>query len=872
MTRSSNTRAFVITLACLALICGILFRRSFSPEQIIFANDGPLGALMCASGAMPAAFQGVWQDLNWIGVEVPSAVPNTSAGVWMGLGNNPVTFAKFNVPISLICLGLSLWLFLRQFGFGHAVCGLAAIAACLNMNTFSHAAWGLPTRCWTLASIFVALAALRSGMSSRPIPKALIAGWAVGNAIMEGFDVGAIFSLYVAAFALFTGLAMPGVLAKRAIQGVLRTGIVAVFAALVAAAALVTLVGTQITGIAGMEQSPEAKRQRWDMATMWSLPKLETTRLLVPGLFGYRMDTPEGGRYWGAVGQSPGVAQSRHSGAGEYAGVLVVVLAAFGLASAFRKKQNPWNDLERKTVLFFGGAALLSLLLAWGRHAPFYQIIYNLPWFSTIRNPIKFMHPFQMCLLVLFGFGLEALFRLYVRNAAAPAEGLKAAWAKFWKGASDFERRWVYGSVAFAGASFFALLVYVSSRREVEAFLTRAGFGATEIGPIANFSFGEAKLGAALIILCVALVLAAMTRWFAGSRQIILVVIFGAVLTLDLMRANLPWIIYYDYQERYRSNIVFDTLRANAHEHRVSARWAPFSNQFFVGQDTGGFASVQYDEWMQHQFQYYNIQSLEVVQMPRQPELDTQYYSAFLPRNKPISVLARLWELTNTRYLLGDIREILGMALQVEGSTNRYRPVLAFDAVSKSSGSGMDWVQMPQGRFGVVEFSGALPRVSLYSQWQVTNAPAILDRLSTPSFDPAATVLLEEDPGLAPAGNPAALGTVRIAQYTPKRITLSASNSVPSILLYNDKYSPHWKVTVNGQDARLLRANFIMRGLPLPPGSHEIVLRYEPPLNGVYLSAAAILVTLAILGLLAFVSLGAAAPTQAPEKRPKDRP
>ena len=33
----------------------------------------------------------------------------------------------------------------------------------------------------------------------------------------------------------------------------------------------------------------------------------------------------------------------------------------------------------------------MSVLLAFGRHAPFYQFFYELPYASAIRNPQKFM-------------------------------------------------------------------------------------------------------------------------------------------------------------------------------------------------------------------------------------------------------------------------------------------------------------------------------------------------------------------------------------------------------------------------------------------------------------------------------------------------
>jgi hypothetical protein len=161
---------------------------------------------------------------------------------------------------------------------------------------------------------------------------------------------------------------------------------VAVCAAFLAAHGLATLVGTQIQGVAGMGQDDRSKEQRWDEATMWSLPKIESLRVVIPGLFGYRMDTPDGGCYWGSVGQRPGVPQTRHSGAGVYAGVLVVLLAALALAQALRTGSSPFSQSERRTIFFWGAAALVSLLLAFGRHAPFYQFFYGLPYMSTIRS------------------------------------------------------------------------------------------------------------------------------------------------------------------------------------------------------------------------------------------------------------------------------------------------------------------------------------------------------------------------------------------------------------------------------------------------------------------------------------------------------
>src|SRR5688572_2017365 len=119
MTDRTSFKSFAITVAVVAGIAAFVFVRSFSPEQVLFANDGPLGALVAKSGNMTDAWRGVWQDLNWLGIENPAALPHTASLAWYLLGIDPVNFAKFHVPIALIALGLSLWFLLRQFGFRH---------------------------------------------------------------------------------------------------------------------------------------------------------------------------------------------------------------------------------------------------------------------------------------------------------------------------------------------------------------------------------------------------------------------------------------------------------------------------------------------------------------------------------------------------------------------------------------------------------------------------------------------------------------------------------------------------------------------------------------------------------------------------------
>ena len=259
------------------------------------------------------------------------------------------------------------------------------------------------------------------------------------------------------------------------------------------------------------QQDSKSPAENWDWATQWSLPKIETLRVVIPGLFGYRMDTPEGGQYWGTVGQQPGWPSHhqgfpRYSGSGEYAGVAVALIALWALAASFSSSSRAFSAAERKLVWFWAAMALLSLLFAFGRHAPFYRFLYALPFFSSIRNPIKFMHPFQLSLLILFCYGLEGLSRRYLETSGSKllslADQVKAWWAK----ATIFEKRWTLGSFASAGLSILGMLIYSTSRQELERHLTASGFDATQATAIARFSSGELGFFILFLLISIALV------------------------------------------------------------------------------------------------------------------------------------------------------------------------------------------------------------------------------------------------------------------------------------------------------------------------------------------------------------------------------
>src|SRR5690606_9374987 len=102
------------------------------------------------------------------------------------------------------------------------------------------------------------------------------------------------------------------------------------------------------------------------------------------------------------------------------------------------------------------------------------------------------------------------------------------------------------------------------------------------------------------------------------------------------------------------------------------------------------------------------------------------------------------------------------------------------------------------GPFGIVEFTGALPRARLYSHWRsgVPDAEA-LSLLAGTNFNPETEVLVAEEIPQPSGGSEAgARGTAVFLSYSPKRYVISTDADVPSVLLVNDKHDSNWRVLV----------------------------------------------------------------------------
>ena len=876
----TGVRQFLIMAGCLLASLGLLFWKALLPGYTVFSNDGPLGAVYAESGDLLGAFFGAWQNLNWLGGAAPNAMPDITQ--MLGLICGPLLFTKIFAPFAACFVGLSAWVCFRAWKFTPAACLLGGLAVGLNSDFIATACWGVAAQPIAFGLDFLALAALADQTSPRRWLRVILAGFAVGLTIMEAFDIGAMFSLFVGAYALFHAVVADGSPRQRIARGAGRLVLVAVCAGCVAAAALTSLIQTQIKDVADMGQDAASKARRWAGATQWSLPKQETLGVAVPGIFGFGMFTPkdmaafgehfQDGAYWGMVGSDaawdrwfaggkkgpPPQAMARFSGGGIYAGVLVLIVAAWAAAQSFRKKDSVFSAEDRKLIWFWLAVAFGSLLLAYGRFAPFYQILYALPYASTFRNPAKFIHVVEWALLIVFGYGLNGLTQRYLAGSDPAAPGLGAQLKVWWSKVTTFDRRWVIGSAVTLGAALFAWFLYDHARERLALYIQMVGFDANTSGPMADSSIRQVGWAVLFLALGLTATILVISGYFKGPRARFGVGLLGLLLVADLAASDVPYIVVWDYVQKYASNPIIDQLREpNTHPYEQRVAILPFPPR---DQESARFHQLYEVEWKQHHWQYYNIQSLDIIMNPRAPEAFVAFETAMQPTADALYRLVRRWQLTNTRFLLGAAGYVEVLNQQLDPAKRRFRVVTPF-AVEPKPGIGtytkleeLTAVPNSTGPMALIEFTGALPRAKLYSDWQVnTNDQQTLSQLASAAFDPEQTVLVSDalvPPKQGPGTN--APGSVNIVSYAPKRIQLQAKATAPAVLLLNDKHDSNWSVFVDGKPAPLLRCNFLMRGVQVPAGEHTVVFSFAPPFRMFYVSLAGILIGLGLLGFLAF--------------------
>jgi hypothetical protein len=158
----------------------------------------------------------------------------------------------------------------------------------------------------------------------------------------------------------------------------------------------------------------------------------------------------------------------------------------------------------------------------------------------------------------------------------------------------------------------------------------------------------------------------------------------------------------------------------------------------------------------------------------------------------------------------------------------------------------------------------ALPRVFLARHAEVLPDDQALRRIYEPEIIAGKTVWLAPDSAATVvSAPPGRAGTCALESYRNNRVVASCTADESGLAVFVEQYDRGWHATVDDQPARVLRANLIMRALPLTAGTHRIVLEFRTP----GLGAGGVISLLSLLGL-AMLWLGGGRRKSAAPRRP----
>jgi hypothetical protein len=157
------------------------------------------------------------------------------------------------------------------------------------------------------------------------------------------------------------------------------------------------------------------------------------------------------------------------------------------------------------------------------------------------------------------------------------------------------------------------------------------------------------------------------------------------------------------------------------------------------------------------------------------------------------------------------------------------------------------------GQVTLFENQRVLPRAWFVKEVKTLPPADILTTIKTSqspdgeTFDPHSIALLAQA-GAARKLNEATEATVQVTHLSPRQIGLQTRNPQAGFLVLAETWYAGWQAHIDGQAARLVRTNYHLRGLAIPPGEHRVTLSYTPASwrNGLGGLAAGVAVLLAL--------------------------
>jgi len=497
-------------------------------------------------------------------------------------------------------------------------------------------------------------------------------------------------------------------------------------------------------------------------AANYALNAPETVGLLVGSYAG--SDAADGQTYWGP---------NSLKGNLEFGGALVLVL---GITAVFALK----GDRRRWGL---GSMMFLAWLYAMGDKTPFFKLIY------TVVTPTRSFRAPSLSMFLFFTAALLLTALLLERILKGGPEGEAA------------RKTTAVGLLIGAGAALVAtLLAQVGGAATVYSL-----FGPAQTPDPQGQQFYAAHLQALtanintmviagwLAIFCCALMWLAVRGAGKGWPAWGVLLLFLGLSTVDLLRADEPFVRAIPYTQVFPDPASYDPLKALL---GPGERVLPSDHVIPQGHlATYGIPEV---------FGYHGNEL-------RWYDFATQ--RAF--RDNAVATDEKEYN----GYLLQLMTSPLGRALSIRVAILPATdiPITGWQRLGGNSDE------------SVYRSLNALPGGAVLSHLVVEpDSMKVVQALWTPGIDISTIGFLADSvPGLGAGGGK---GTFKWVSEGSDSVAVDVTNDGPALFLLSRTWHPYWQATVDGQAAQAVRTDYTLIGVPLPTaGTHRVVLRYRSP-------------------------------------------
>lgn len=429
------------------------------------------------------------------------------------------------------------------------------------------------------------------------------------------------------------------------------------------------------------------------------------------------------------------------------------------------------SAIRRSTpTAFFAIAAAVTLTMSMGSYL-YYPLWRWVPGLS-LTTPLRVLFLFGFCLAILAAFGASQWL-----NASRP-------------------RRWpvAMAALAFAVALGLALLGPTDAGiRWIGAFDLAYGKDFAEVRQTmmpSNFVlYWPVVLSGAILVL----VLVAEGRGASPSRRQAVLFLLTIVLAVEQVYFAADYNTTTPRSFGVLESPSIDLLKKQSGPFRVIMLGEFMFNSLSPHgiEDAGGYASI-YPE------RYRSFLALAQELSPVLQERFLTRWIEFLdPKTRLLSLLNIRWMLTEPGRVRGTTEWNLAYRDEVDLAVNP----TAFDRVflTPSSASVATLAEAHA-------WLRSAPLEQLQQKVLLETAPPLSHR--------------ELDPSKAP-------GTVRLLENVPGRVVAEVVTERPVFLVHSSAYHRDWGATIDGVEAPVLRAYTILQAVAVPPGRHEVVLRFE---------------------------------------------